>query len=395
LRFSARVLFSGRTVLAPGAGLRLDQLGLAEDLAWTLFGPLAAREIGDAQEVDARTDRAAAVLDDVMARSWVLLNRAPTFMPTALIAFRPVRILGRVIRLHPLACPAMNADYDGDQAAIFLPLTEEGQREAADIFSVVGHLRRDPSLLKWFSPNQDMLWGLAAWSMTPAGRKELADILAPEGYVTRDSLNTALQMMLQRDGVEATLALVQQLMDRGLELVHSSGASMSPFFGKDLTVPTPEQDTMEGWQRSAEEMTERLAACTDYTGNIGPQLLAVKTGARGSLQHIQWITGPRGTVTDVSGQEVIVRHGYQEGLSPEELFACVFGARLGLMRLARETYQMAYGVREPSAPKGYTVLARAMRAEHPGIVFAHAAATGEVDPLIDPDSRLFVGLPVK
>ena len=76
LRLNTRVLFSGRAVLAPGVGLRLDQLGLAEDLAWTLFGPLVEREIGSTDEVAVRSERAAEVLDAIMERSWVLLNRA-------------------------------------------------------------------------------------------------------------------------------------------------------------------------------------------------------------------------------------------------------------------------------------------------------------------------------
>jgi len=398
LHFGARVLFSGRTVLAPGVGVRLDQLGLAEEMAWLLFGPLVQRGIGSAEDVAARSDRATAALDEIMARSWVILNRAPTFMPTALLAFHPVRIPDRVIRLHPLACPAMNGDYDGDQAAVFLPLTEAGQREAAEIFSVAGHLRRDPSLLRWFAPAQEMVWGLALLSLTPAGREELQRLLdeEPNDLLTHDVLVTMLGKRFIPDHADEILALLQRLMERGLQVARQSGASINPFIGETMPKPPmPAADAPEAWSLYAEGLIERLAARTDYTGvELGPQLLAVKSGARGSLRSLLQLIGSRGTVTDVRGCQAPIRHSYPEGLTPKELFASVVGARNGLLHLASETYRMAYGVREPAKPKGFTVLARALRAEHPGLVFAHAAATGEVDPLTDIDSRLFVGLPL-
>ncbi|MHB0935988.1 MAG: hypothetical protein ACYC6A_06315 [Armatimonadota bacterium] len=398
LRMDARVLFSGRAVLAPSIDLRLDQLGLAEEMAWTLFGPLVQRELGSAEEVAARSERATQVLDDIMARSWVLLNRAPTYIPTALIAFHPVRIPNRVIRLHPLACPPTNADYDGDQAAVFLPLTEEGQREAAEVFSVTGHLRRDPSLIRWFTPYREMTWGIALLSLTPAGRDELRELIGeaamPDGLVTGFALATALGERWNPDRADEMLERLQRVMDKGLQVARQSGASINPFIGRTLPKPPlPEDDAPDAWNLYAEGLLERLAARTDYTDeDFGPQLLSIKSGARGSLRSLLQLVGPRGAVTDVRGCQVPIRHSYPDGLTPEELFATVPGARNGLLQVAFDTYQMAYGAREPAKPKGFTVLARAMRAEHPGLVFAHAAATGEVDPLTEPDSRLFVGL---
>jgi len=395
LRFGARVLFSGRTVLAPALDLRLDQLGVAEEIAWIVFGPLVRREIGNAEEVAARSERAAAVLDAIMARSWVILNRAPTFMPTALLAFHPVRVPDRVFRLHPLACMLMNADFDGDQAALFLPLTEEAQREAGERLSIAAHLRRDPELLKWLYPNQEMLWGLATHSLTPAGQSELANYIGPEGFVTRDSLTKALCMIMQRDGVDAVLETAQRLMIQGFSITQHSGASISPVIGETLHLPAPPDGNLDNWNRYVETCFERLAAHTDLADDLGPQLLAVKTGARGNLHSLLRVIGPWGTTADVAGQPTIIRHGFRDGLTSTELFATVPGAREGLAKVASDAYQMgAYGIREPRGTRGFTVLARAMRAEHPGLVFAHAAATGEIDPLTDPDSRLFVGLPV-
>lgn len=185
------VLFSGRSVIAPGPDLKLDQLGLPEKMAWTLFGPLAVRKVS-AKEVEKRSAKAAKALDEAMAGSWLILNRAPTLMPTNLLAFRPVRIADKAIRVHLLACMPINGDFDGDQAAVFLPVTEAGQHEAGEKLSVAGHLRRDPSLLKWFCPAQEMVFGLASLSMEPEGLKQVVEtagieIVAPQGFVTRAS----------------------------------------------------------------------------------------------------------------------------------------------------------------------------------------------------------------
>ncbi|MFQ5616766.1 MAG: hypothetical protein ACE5GO_09970, partial [Anaerolineales bacterium] len=173
VRFDARVRFSGRTVIAPGPDLRLDQVGLAEDLAWTFFGPLVTRELGDETTVQNRAPEAAQALDEIMARSWVLVHRAPALTPTAILAFHPVRIPGRVVRIHPLVCPWLNADFDGDQVAVFLPLTPAGQREAGERLSVAGHLARDPELIRSLLPAKDVIWGLASLSLTPEGRTEI------------------------------------------------------------------------------------------------------------------------------------------------------------------------------------------------------------------------------
>jgi hypothetical protein len=401
LRPSARTVFSARTVISPGLDLSLDQVGVADELAWALFGPLVTRELGDAEAVAGRTDKAAAVLDKLLATSWILCNRAPTIMPTSFLAFHPVRVPEPVFRLHPLACRLMNADYDGDQMAVFLPLTEAAQREAGERLSILGHLRRDPGVVRWLCPPQDMLWGLARLSLTAEGRDEIAslagvEVAAPAGHLTADSLADAMQRLLERDGAEAVLGAVQRLMKRGLEVTHRSGASISPFVGSDLERPDPPaEDSCGAWQAYREAVMQRAVSSTDFEGtDFGPQVLAVRSGARGSIQQLVVLLGPRGVVTDVQGNpNVIIRHGLQEGMTPAETFACVPGARRGLGRTVLECARIGYGIRESAVPRGFNVLARAMRAERPGVVFAQAAEMGGTDPLTDLDSRLFVGLP--
>jgi len=397
LRFSTRVLFSGRAVISPGPDLRIDQVGVPEEIAWTLFTPLLAREIGD-EDARARGERAAQVLDERMADSWVLVNRAPSVTPTALIAFHPVRHPDRVIRLHPLACRFLNADFDGDQMAVFLPITESGQREAAERLSIAGHVTRDPDLLAEVVPTMAAIWGLADLSLTPEGRREIADLAgtdvpAPEGFVTRPTLVEAMRDVLARDGVERTLETLERLMRRGFEVAHRSGASMSPFIGENLERPSePENDDPEAWDAYTEELVERIASCSEFENDdLGPQLLSLKSGARGNLRQLCFLLGGRRVAHD----GVAIRRGYRDGLSPEEMYATAVGARKGLIRSISQLTQMGRELRDRHEPKGFNVLARAIRARHPGVVFARAASTGEVDPLVDVESRLFVGLPAE
>ena len=396
-----RLLFSGRTVICPGPDLSIDQIGVAEEIAWTLFGPLVVRELGDHRQVKERSPRATEALDRVMAASWVLINRAPTLFPGSIMAFHPVRVPDGVIRLHPLCCRLMNADFDGDAVAVLLPLTQEAQREAGELLSVAGLLRRDPGLVSWLFPPQDILWGLARLSLAPDGLREVSELLgtevrAPEGFVTRESLVEGMRTVLERGGTDGLFEGLQRLMDRGFEVARASGASLSPFVpaSRDL-VPEPDTDDPDRWDEYAEEIAERLISVTDVEHDpLGPQALAVKTEARGRLLHLQCLAGTRGCVTNVDGRRVILRHGFVEGLTAQEAFACAAGAREGIGQTVLHVADSGRRMRAEQAPKGFHVLARAMRAERPGIVFARAAATGEVDPLTDVDARLFVGLRV-
>ena len=400
LVMNQRVLFTGRTVLTPGPGLKIDQLGVAEEIAWNLFGPLVQRELGDAKAAAERTDAAAAKLDEIMAKSWVILNRAPSIEPTSLLAFHPVRIPEPVIRVNPLICPLMNADFDGDQACVLLPITEAGQREAGEKLSVVGHLRRDPGLIDFWPLHSGSPWGLAWLSLQQGGLEKVrevagVEVAAPEGYVTRPAIRDALQEVLAAHGPERTLEVLQDLTDLGFEVTAASGASVSPFIGEHLSLPAaPEGDDVAAWwERDAAAVAERIESEVDFASeDLGPVLLLSKSGARASMQHLVRLVGRFGAVIDIDGALVMIRHSLRDGLTSRESYAQAVRARWGMGQTALSIADAGRRQFEAARPRGFGVLARAMRSKRPEIVFAHAAAAGEVDPLADPDVRLFVGL---
>jgi RNA polymerase Rpb2/RNA polymerase Rpb1 len=398
LRMTGNVTFSGRAVIAPSGDLRIDQAGIPDEIAWPLFAPLVARELGDEKAVSDRTDAAAAKLDEIMARTWVIINRAPSMYPGALLAFRAVRVPDRVIRMHPLACMSMNADFDGDQVAVFLPITQAGQREAAEKLSMAARLDADPDMVRWFSPTLGSMFGLASKSLDPDGREELravtgVDVTAEAGIATRDSIRDAIRAVLDRDGAERALELSEQLMRLGFEAAKRSGGSLCAFAGEHFSAPdAPDPLTERNVLDQLEGLKDAVLARRDYDSvELGAQLLSVHSHARSSA--LQFVTGLIcRTVADERRRLVFIPRAGINGLEPEQYFTCCIGARRGLGKVAMECLQMGHELYETHAPRGINVLARAIRARRPGHVLARAAANGEADPLTDPDARLFVGL---
>jgi hypothetical protein len=401
LRFSERMQFSARTVIAPGMGLSVDQVALPDEIAWALYSPLVARELGAELPVDRESDRVQQALDAVMARTWVIVNRAPSLTPTAHLAFHPVREPGSATHMHPLVTGLLDADFDGDQVAVFLPLTEDAQREAGERLTVAAHLARDPSLIETLLPPPEAIWGLAYLGLNQAGLSEVAELAGTQvrtsrGLITRGTLAEALHELLRDQGPAVVVTALERLMARGLEVVQASGASMSPFIGQSMQrPPLPEGDDEAAWEGYREALAEQILTDGDYDDlELGAQRLAVNVRARGRL-HLATLLGAAGPTVNAEGETVVIRHSRAEGLTSDELYAQAVGARQGLAELARRWEGLGREMRASDAQdlsERFTLLARAHRAAHPGIVFARAAANGEVDPLEDSQSRLLVGL---
>lgn len=140
-----RVDYSGRSVIVVGPELHLNQCGLPKHMALELFRPfvisqLLKRELaynirGAAKLIDDGIAEVWAILEEIISDKYVLLNRAPTLHRLGIQAFRPILIEGNAIQLHPLVCSAFNADFDGDQMAVHVPLSEEAQLEAREIMA--------------------------------------------------------------------------------------------------------------------------------------------------------------------------------------------------------------------------------------------------------------------
>ncbi len=164
-----RVDYSGRSVIVVGPNLKIHQCGLPREMAIELFQPFVIQRliknnlvnnIKAAKKLIQRGDPTVwDVLEEVIAGHPVMLNRAPTLHRLGIQAFEPILVEGRAIQLHPLVCPAFNADFDGDQMAVHIPLSLEAQAEARLLMLASNNILSPATGLPIVAPSQDMVLG--------------------------------------------------------------------------------------------------------------------------------------------------------------------------------------------------------------------------------------------
>ena len=196
-----RVDYSGRSVIVVGPSLKMYQCGIPKEMALELFKPhvingLVSRDIAHnikaaKRLIENRDPQVWDVVEDVIKEHPVMLNRAPTLHRLGIQAFEPVLIGGKAIRLHPLVCPAFNADFDGDQMAVHVPLSEEAQAEARLLMLGANNILSPKSGDPIVTPSQDMVIGNYYLTMEKSG-------LEGEGRVFKDS-NEALMAYERRE----------------------------------------------------------------------------------------------------------------------------------------------------------------------------------------------------
>ncbi len=189
-----RVDYSGRSVIVVGPELKMYQCGLPKEMAIELFKPFVLKRLVDKKAIaniksarkviDKASDKVWDALEDVIKDHPVMLNRAPTLHRLGIQAFEPVLVEGRAIKLHPLVCSAFNADFDGDQMAVHLPLSAEAQAEARFLMLAANNLLKPSDGKPVAVPSQDMVLGSYYLTMQKEGEPG-------EGKVFRD-VNEAL-----------------------------------------------------------------------------------------------------------------------------------------------------------------------------------------------------------
>ena len=209
-----RVDYSGRSVIVVGPFLKMYQCGLPKEMAIELFKPFVMRELVQREiatniknakrKIERGEDEVWDILEEVIQEHPVLLNRAPTLHRLGIQAFEPVLVEGRAIRLHPLVCEAYNADFDGDQMAVHVPLNEEAQAEARMLMLAAQNILNPKDGEPVVTPSQDMVLGNYYLTMEEEGREG-------EGMIFRDMNEAVLAWqngyvhLHSRIGVQTTL----------------------------------------------------------------------------------------------------------------------------------------------------------------------------------------------
>ncbi len=296
-----RVDYSGRSVIVVGPHLKLDQCGLPKKMALELFKPFVISKLIERDYVhnvrsatrfiDSERAEVWDILEEVTADSYVLLNRAPTLHRLGIQAFRPVLIEGKAIQIHPLVCTAFNADFDGDQMAVHVPLTQKAQWEARNIMLSTNNILKPATGEPVVSPSQDIVLG--AYYLTqiqppkdgksvPAfidrneakmayhhGKITLQDTIhvemngvvmqtsvgriifnqiLPEGFeflnlvMDRGTIRTVISKVLHNYGREETVKLLDRIKELSFEYLTQSGLSWGM---DDLLVPDEKKGIVE------------------------------------------------------------------------------------------------------------------------------------------------------
>ena len=210
-----RVDYSGRSVIVVGPELKMYQCGLPKEMALELFKPFVMKRLVDTNPqiniksarkmVERGKDEVWDALENVIQGHPVLLNRAPTLHRLGIQAFEPVLVEGRALKLHPLACTAYNADFDGDQMSVHVPLSVEAQAEARFLMLAANNLLKPADGKPVTVPTQDMVLGSYYLTLEKEGEKG-------EGKVFRD-VNEA--MMAYQAGVVSLQAKIKVRVTRG------------------------------------------------------------------------------------------------------------------------------------------------------------------------------------
>src|SRR6266498_3979488 len=212
-----RVDYSGRSVIVVGPQLKLHQCGLPKQMALELFKPFVMKRLVDlnlAQNIKSAkrmVERARPqvwdVLEEVIKEHPVMLNRAPTLHRLGIQAFEPVLVEGKAIQIHPLVCTAFNADFDGDQMAVHLPLSAEAQAEARVLMLSTNNILKPADGRPVTMPTQDMILGLYHLTTVRDGHEGAGRIFSSEAeaIMARDAKNLDLQapVKIRMPGVTA------------------------------------------------------------------------------------------------------------------------------------------------------------------------------------------------
>ena len=240
-----RVDYSGRSVIVVGPQLKLHQCGLPKQMALELFKPFVMKRLVEknyAQNVKAAKRKVERqrpevwdVLDDVIREHPVLLNRAPTLHRLGIQAFEPQLIEGKAVQLHPLACGAFNADFDGDQMAVHLPLGAEAQAEARILMLSTNNILKPSDGRPVAMPSQDMIIGLFHLTSEPDSTIEVAKDSAGNPVVPSFS-----------SASEARMAFDMGLLDLNAKaLIRFDGI-----------VPPADWEAPEGWEPGDDVLLE-------------------------------------------------------------------------------------------------------------------------------------------
>jgi DNA-directed RNA polymerase subunit beta' len=317
-----RVDYSGRSVIVVGPELQLNQCGLPKDMALEIFKPYVLRELivqGVAPNVksarhlvDRREPEVYDVLEKVTANHPVILNRAPTLHKLGMQAFFPQLIEGSAIRLHPCVCSGYNADFDGDQMAVHVPLTKEAQQEAIDLMMATHNLLKPANGEPITVPNKEMAMGVFYYTSLDAKLDKF-----PAVFASKDEAYHAYQIGM----LELRQPITVRLPGIGLLLTSIGRMRFNDLLPAEVSFmnePVKAKDIKELVTRAIEQYEdEKVATLIDSIKNLGFEA-ATNSGLSVSVTDCRMIDEKPAIVDRANKRVEQVQESYQQGLITDE-----------------------------------------------------------------------------
>ncbi|WP_353893425.1 DNA-directed RNA polymerase subunit beta' [Proteinivorax hydrogeniformans] len=291
-----RVDYSGRSVIVVGPELKMYQCGLPKEMALELFKPFVMRRLfksGHVQNIKTAKKKVEKadpivwdVLEQVIKQHPVLLNRAPTLHRLGIQAFEPVLVEGRAIKIHPLVCPAYNADFDGDQMAVHVPLSSEAQAEARILMLAAHNILNPKDGKPVATPTQDMVLGCYYLTIENAGEKGEGKVFGNPDEVSMAyqngavSLHSRIALRASSLGNKAVLGSGDDEIKKGFLLTTPGRILFNEIFPEDF--PFINRPTLENSVTGEDYISEAGANLSELIKSKG-EVGGTKKGFLGAL----------------------------------------------------------------------------------------------------------------
>lgn len=363
-----RIDFSGRAVITPDPTLKLDECVLPYVMILELYKlPISKRiiELGKFKLLNKAMDYVDHCIDlnspvlyticeEITKDEVCILNRQPSLHKLGMLGFNIKVTLDKVIKIHPLACPPFNADFDGDQMAVYIPVSEEAKQEIRDKMFITKNLNSPSNEELTTTPSQDIILGIyfltsGMYDDSDEGFKLFNECLPDDYPEIKELINKNVLMNILNDIKDNYPETITATV---LDNIKKLGFKYATLVGSTLSLDEFDFEGVHDLRRSLykdKDIREQLASSNnpeieDVLKEKFKYAYMIESGARGSWDQAKQMILTRGFVANFDGEilPLPIEHSLAEGLTQEEFFYSTYGCRKGLLDIALNTGTSGY-----------------------------------------------------
>jgi len=362
-----RIDFSGRAVIIPEPTLSLDECVLPYMMILEIYKlPIAKRiiELGQFKLLNKAIDFVDrciklnssilySVCEEIIKDEVCILNRQPSLHKLGMLGFKVKMTLDKVIKIHPLACAPFNADFDGDQMAVYIPISSEAKEEIKEKIAIEKNLYSPANENLTTTPNQDIVLGIYFITSDLFGNKEegfkLFNDCLPEDYpeikevVDNDKLMEILNDIKDHYSSEITVTVLDNIKKIGFKYATLLGCTLSL---DDFYIPGVSDFRDSLYKGDIRDQLTSISdpKIVDFLKKNFKYSYMIESGARGSWDQAKQMILTRGFISNFDGEilPLPIKHSLTEGLNEEEFFYSTYGCRKGLLDVALNTGTSGY-----------------------------------------------------